>query len=94
MVRKLQTRKRTAFALAMAFAGAAIVAAPAGARGPLPPDPACVAQVQNDCTTNWQVRGYRNYNDCVTDQTCIVCNVYLCGGIFYATAKPDLGKPE
>jgi hypothetical protein len=94
MLRKLQTRKRTALAVSMLFAGAAIVAGPAGARGPLPPDPACVAQVQNDCSTNWQVRGYLNYDDCVADRTCTVCNVYLCGGIYYATGTPDLGKPE
>jgi hypothetical protein len=78
----------------MVLAGAAIVAGPAGARGPLPPDPACVAQVQNDCTGSWQSRGYGSYDDCVTDQTCTVCNVYLCGGIYYASGTPDLGKPE
>jgi hypothetical protein len=93
MLNRLQMRKRTALAVSMVLAGAAIVAGPAGARGPYPPDPACVARVQSDCTTTWQTRGYRNYDDCVTDQTCIACNVYLCGGIYYGT-RPDLGKPE
>ena len=93
MLRKLQMRKR-ALAASVVLASAGIFAGPAGARGPLPPDPACVAQVQNDCSTNWQIYGYHKYDDCVTDQTCKVCNVYLCGGIFYATATADLGKPE
>jgi hypothetical protein len=93
MLRKFGTRKK-ALAASLALAGAAIFTAPAGARGPLPPDPACVAQVQNDCNAHWQAYGYHVYDDCVTDQTCKVCNVYLCGGIFYATRTADLGKPE
>jgi hypothetical protein len=87
-------RKKTALAASLVLASAGIFAAPAGARGPLPPDPACVQQVQNDCSVNWQAHGYHNYNDCVIDQTCKVCNVYLCGGIFYATGTADPGKPE
>jgi len=79
----------------LVLAGMAIFAAPATARGPLPPDPACVAQVQTDCTTHWQGYGYHTYQDCVDDQTCKVCNVYLCGGVWYmATGKADPGKAD
>jgi hypothetical protein len=94
MIRKPSLRKTAALAGSLVIAGAAIIAMPASARGPLPPDPACVSQVQNDCSTRWQSYGYRTYDDCVADQTCKVCNVYLCGGIYYATETTDVGKPE
>ena len=86
MARKLG--KMRSLATSLVLAGGAIfgTAASADYQG----TPSCFQQVEDECATEWQAWGYRNYEDCYQHEPCYYCmDYYHCGWLdYYAPGKP------